>query len=209
MQRNRNQRDQQRSRQDHQTCRFCNRTMSTRDLPRQQRQQQEFPDFNQIFGPGSSFQRSMSQMAQQMNQMFNFQMSINNQNMGIHMRSNQPYQQTIQISTNNGRTTQVITNGVQIRLQMDDFDDDESSYEEQQYQPPPPQRGMRRTEIRDIPVISYKPSGEKQSCAICITDFKRNDKVRILNCAHKFHDECSAEWLKRKAECPVCRTDQI
>ena len=44
-------------------------------------------------------------------------------------------------------------------------------------------------------------------CIICMNEFKAEDKVAELKCdeRHYFHQECLADWLKRKPECPLCK----
>jgi len=45
-------------------------------------------------------------------------------------------------------------------------------------------------------------------CAICLSEFVKGDKVRILPCNHIFHMEEVDEWLiQRKKLCPVCKSD--
>ncbi|RDB14654.1 putative RING finger protein C57A7.09 [Hypsizygus marmoreus] len=45
-------------------------------------------------------------------------------------------------------------------------------------------------------------------CAICLCDFVKGDKVRMLPCHHIFHLEEIDEWLiQRKKLCPVCKAD--
>ena len=52
-------------------------------------------------------------------------------------------------------------------------------------------------------------------CSICLDDFEKDDKCIKLPCKedpHYFHsgcDTCSGikEWLKRKNNCPMCRTE--
>lgn len=62
-----------------------------------------------------------------------------------------------------------------------------------------------------------------ESCAICLNDFKSeseikeleklenktlfaNEDISVLNCGHKFHRKCIADWLKKEENCPLCRT---
>jgi hypothetical protein len=43
-------------------------------------------------------------------------------------------------------------------------------------------------------------------CAICLTEFARGDRLRVLPCSHLFHDsECLAKWCATHDSCPVCR----
>jgi len=45
-------------------------------------------------------------------------------------------------------------------------------------------------------------------CAICLSDFVKGDKVRVLPCHHIFHLAEVDEWLiRRKKLCPVCKAD--
>lgn len=45
-------------------------------------------------------------------------------------------------------------------------------------------------------------------CAICLSEFVKGDKVRVLPCHHIFHLHEVDEWLiHRKKLCPVCKAD--
>ena len=60
-----------------------------------------------------------------------------------------------------------------------------------------------------------------ESCMICLEDFLSEDKIKefekvdkekfekeetsVLECGHKFHRKCIADWLKKEANCPFCR----
>ena len=56
----------------------------------------------------------------------------------------------------------------------------------------------------ELPVDTFtgKPA---DICVICQQCFERNDGVANLACTHTLHYSCMAEWVKYKAECPVCR----
>ena len=61
-----------------------------------------------------------------------------------------------------------------------------------------------------------------ESCIICLEDFQSNEKIKefehsgdktkfekeetsVLECGHKFHRRCIADWLKKESNCPMCR----
>ncbi|KAL2468852.1 putative RING-H2 finger protein ATL69 [Forsythia ovata] len=48
---------------------------------------------------------------------------------------------------------------------------------------------------------------ENSSCAICLEVYNPEERVRrIAKCGHFFHNDCIVLWLKKKSNCPVCRT---
>ena len=42
-------------------------------------------------------------------------------------------------------------------------------------------------------------------CVICQDEFEECYKITNLSCDHIMHSMCIEEWVKYKAECPVCR----
>lgn len=43
-------------------------------------------------------------------------------------------------------------------------------------------------------------------CIICYEEYKANDKCRILNCKHIFHQACIDKWLLENSNtCPLCK----
>ncbi len=46
-------------------------------------------------------------------------------------------------------------------------------------------------------------------CSICLENFENNDRLRVLNCHHYFHDECIKTWFERSSKCPLCNKDMM
>ena len=47
---------------------------------------------------------------------------------------------------------------------------------------------------------------KKETCFICFEEYKLGEYKRLLpECKHYFHKKCIDKWLKRKAQCPICR----
>nr|GEY81217.1 ribonuclease H-like domain-containing protein [Tanacetum cinerariifolium] len=47
------------------------------------------------------------------------------------------------------------------------------------------------------------------SCAICLSEYKENEKMATLQCGHGFHVECIKSWLLLKNVCTMCRVYRI
>lgn len=49
-------------------------------------------------------------------------------------------------------------------------------------------------------------SEEQSTCAVCLSDFKDGEAVRLLpECLHCFHAPCIDMWLMSHTNCPMCR----
>ncbi|XP_078148479.1 RING-H2 finger protein ATL16-like [Carex rostrata] len=70
--------------------------------------------------------------------------------------------------------------------------------------------GLDELMIKSIPTVAYrrpKEPGVFHVCAVCITEFHDDEKIRVLpNCLHFFHVECIDTWLRKNANCPLCRS---
>jgi len=53
----------------------------------------------------------------------------------------------------------------------------------------------------------FKFSLKQNFCSICLEKFLEKDNITYLPCLHLFHENCIFEWLKRKRDCPVCKTN--
>lgn len=92
-------------------------------------------------------------------------------------------------------------------------------------------RGLTKEQLKNIPdaQLSDEQFNDKTNCVICIVDFKRKEKVKLLPCKvsllinllkhdmpnsnrsllwqHMYHKNCINNWLKTNTTCPVCRKD--
>lgn len=45
-------------------------------------------------------------------------------------------------------------------------------------------------------------------CGVCMSKYKKDEKLYLLPCKHKFHKECIEPWLKQyNYKCPICRKE--
>ena len=44
------------------------------------------------------------------------------------------------------------------------------------------------------------------TCAVCLDSCTRQQRQRVLPCAHKFHAACVDRWLSNHDTCPTCRS---
>ena len=72
------------------------------------------------------------------------------------------------------------------------------------------QQGLTDAQIKSIPAASLRASdrevSNKETCSVCLNDFKTKDKVRRLPmCTHVFHEKCIDSWLRVARDCPNCK----
>lgn len=61
----------------------------------------------------------------------------------------------------------------------------------------------------DIQPVKYGDLSQKNNteCSICLIEYENEDHVIETKCDHVFHMDCLTEWLTRKMECPLCRSE--
>ncbi|XP_067839037.1 E3 ubiquitin-protein ligase Praja-2 isoform X2 [Heptranchias perlo] len=69
--------------------------------------------------------------------------------------------------------------------------------------PPPAPKEI----IECLPQVSIteEHNGLEQSCAICCSEYVKEELVTELPCHHLFHRPCVTLWLQKSGTCPVCR----
>lgn len=68
--------------------------------------------------------------------------------------------------------------------------------------------------VDSLPLKTYeKPSttdhgDDVDQCYICLVEYEKGDKIRVLPCNHAYHMSCVDKWLKEiHGICPLCRGD--
>jgi len=69
------------------------------------------------------------------------------------------------------------------------------------------QNPKRIEESRIKEIMRLSKTNQAQECAICLLEMKKDDNIRFIDCAHKFHAECIEDWSKKRKVCPVCMTE--
>ncbi|XP_075458103.1 E3 ubiquitin-protein ligase Praja-2 isoform X2 [Ascaphus truei] len=54
-------------------------------------------------------------------------------------------------------------------------------------------------------VITEDHNGQEQCCAICCSEYSKDEILTELPCHHLFHKPCVTLWLQKSGTCPVCR----
>ncbi|XP_058779203.1 E3 ubiquitin-protein ligase ATL6-like [Vicia villosa] len=74
--------------------------------------------------------------------------------------------------------------------------------------------GINQELLNTFPILFYSAIKDLKTdkgpleCAVCLTDFKENDTLRLLpKCNHVFHPQCIDSWLASHVTCPVCRAN--
>mmetsp|Transcript_2257 Transcript_2257/g.4140 ORF Transcript_2257/g.4140 Transcript_2257/m.4140 type:complete len:517 (+) Transcript_2257:152-1702(+) len=73
-------------------------------------------------------------------------------------------------------------------------------------------RGVTSSQMKRLKIQRYDPiesssqyKDDDTKCSICITDYKRGERIVRLPCGHDFHGACVAPWVDAKHRCPLCR----
>ncbi|CAN4091638.1 unnamed protein product [Withania somnifera] len=70
-------------------------------------------------------------------------------------------------------------------------------------------RGLEPEVLSSLPVFVYsdKTHPEPLECAVCLSEFEKNENGRVLpKCNHSFHLECIDMWFHSHSTCPLCRS---
>ncbi len=53
--------------------------------------------------------------------------------------------------------------------------------------------------------INYDTTQSFDTCPICFSGYKKDEKLIQLKCSHIYHRECVFDWFKKNRVCPLCR----
>lgn len=69
-------------------------------------------------------------------------------------------------------------------------------------------------ELHMMPQCMFSPSTNHTAdddtavtCTMCFEEYDEASQLMILPCFHRFHWACVADWLKKRPECPICKTN--
>ena len=70
-------------------------------------------------------------------------------------------------------------------------------------------KGLSNQQINNLPIIRYTKgnNNESKQCIICMEEFEEKEKVKLLPCAHIFHNNCIKQWLLKEKTCPFCKSE--
>ncbi|NXA32007.1 PJA2 ligase, partial [Eudromia elegans] len=54
-------------------------------------------------------------------------------------------------------------------------------------------------------IVTDEHNGQDQCCAICCSEYLKDEIITELPCHHFFHKPCVTLWLQKSGTCPVCR----
>merc|ERR1712098_888701 len=72
-----------------------------------------------------------------------------------------------------------------------------------------PVGGLTEEQIGTIKSKKLKKKIKGERCCVCLGDFEKGNKIRVLKCKHMFHQECVDQWLQQNRKCPLCKTPAV
>ncbi|XP_055375016.1 E3 ubiquitin-protein ligase Godzilla [Condylostylus longicornis] len=60
--------------------------------------------------------------------------------------------------------------------------------------------------LKKIQVVKFSEGLPYESCIICLEEYSKGERIRVLPCKHAYHCHCIDVWLtKNRRVCPICK----
>ena len=109
---------------------------------------------------------------------------------------------------NSGNNSENINNSNSINIEGNDYNNIIRNHPELKNKDKDPDtiiKFLPVSEVKEIKQNSENGINNNNKCIICLSEFEIGDQVSALPCAHVFHTECIASWIKKHCQCPVCK----
>ena len=71
--------------------------------------------------------------------------------------------------------------------------------------------GLSRKKLEMIQVCHVESISDDilGECIICKDEYRLGQALRVLQCQHRYHQDCVDSWFAKSAVCPLCRRDAV
>ncbi|KAL8141523.1 hypothetical protein V2J09_014555 [Rumex salicifolius] len=73
-------------------------------------------------------------------------------------------------------------------------------------------KGLSQSDLNSLPTFKFKSrflikKSKSGDCPICISEYRHNQYLTTLPCAHRYHTKCINRWLSENKNCPICQME--
>ncbi|EMS64620.1 E3 ubiquitin-protein ligase RING1-like protein [Triticum urartu] len=64
-----------------------------------------------------------------------------------------------------------------------------------------------RSAVKALPsaIVAAGEEGEGEECSVCKDGVVAGERVKMMPCSHRYHEDCILPWLEVRNSCPLCR----
>lgn len=64
-----------------------------------------------------------------------------------------------------------------------------------------------RSVVKALPsaIVAAGEEGEGEECSVCKDGVVAGERVKMMPCSHRYHEDCILPWLEVRNSCPLCR----
>ncbi|KAI4975022.1 hypothetical protein ZWY2020_048629 [Hordeum vulgare] len=64
-----------------------------------------------------------------------------------------------------------------------------------------------RSSVKALPsaIVAGGEEGEGEECSVCKDRVVAGERVKMMPCSHRYHEDCILPWLEVRNSCPLCR----